>query len=227
MYQLLLQFKPWHHSVHQNNMKIQIIKNNSGFTIIETMVAVFVLTFALTGLLSLNASSLFSARYARNEITANYLLQEAADYFRNDRDTTAFLNNDPTLNDGWEIFLNKYGYNSGVSSGTCFDSIGSNYGCYIEFSDASPTAYFCNTSPAFGTLRCPTFNYDSLASNNTFYTYKVPTGYATTNFKRQILMQVNPARPDELDIQVKVEWLNGNLVRSRSLQTSLLNWQKQ
>jgi hypothetical protein len=39
-------------------------------------------------------------------------------------------------------------------------------------------------------------------------------------------MQVNPNRTDEVDVKVTVEWLNGNLVRSRSLVTSLLNWQK-
>ena len=60
------------------------------------MVAVFILTLSLASLLTLTSSSVFSARYAKNDITANYLLQEVADYIRNDRDgslATCFLAN--------------------------------------------------------------------------------------------------------------------------------------
>lgn len=209
-------------------MKFSFQQKNRGFTLIETMVSVFILTLAFVGLLSLNAESLFSSRYARNEITANYLLQEAADHIRNDRDTTAFLGNDPDVNTGWVNFLNKYGYNGGATPGTCFAAFSSTSGCYFEPADSVPTVSACNTAPDFGVYRCPVLNYDPDATNNDFYTYKNPSGtYVKSVFKRQVVMAINTNNADELDVKITVEWQNGTLVRSRSLVITLLNWQKQ
>lgn len=196
-------------------------KNNKGFTLIETMLAVFMLTVALDGFFTLISNSLFSARYSRNEITANYLLQEATDYIRNDRDTVAFQNINPGTDDGWNNFQKKY------KDGGCFGTFspGEN-GCYIEPADITSSPKACDlASTTFGTLNCPLFYYDENASGNDFYTY-IDNGKPPVNFKRRVLMQVNPNRTDEVDVKVTVEWLNGNLVRSRSLVTSLLNWQK-
>jgi prepilin-type N-terminal cleavage/methylation domain-containing protein len=207
----LLPSRQWRHSVQQNNMSTYNTKQK-GFTLVETMVAVFILTIALASLLTLTASSIFSARYARNEITANYLLQEAADYIKNDRDTVVFNQN--TGGTGWTTFLNKYGYSS---SGVCFSS----NGCYFEpanMSSVPPTVCISGT--------CPKFNYDNAATYNTFYTYKSPSVIVPSIFSRKIQMSVNSSNADELDVSITVNWTNGSLGRSRSLQISLLNWQK-
>lgn len=218
-------------------MKIIHIQHNKGFTLIETMIAVFVLTAAMAGFFSLLASSLFSARYARNEITANYLLQEAVDYVRNDRDTVAFQQS--TNGGGWINFLNRYGYNGGVGSDTCFTTttnFNSAPGCYFEPAlsvsltsplDAIPVKA-CTTSADFGTIQCPVFNYDqSGAIHNDYYTYDSTHNLPATKFKRQVVMLVNPTSAgDELAMKVTVEWQNGGLTRSKSLVISLLNWQK-
>lgn len=205
---------------------IRIQKNTGGFTLIETMIAVLLLTAAIITLLNLNATSLFSSRYSKNEITANYLLQEAADYIRNDRDTTAFLQNDPTVNMGWVTFLNKYGYNNGSSPSVCFASFNGTNGCYFEPADTGTAINTCATSPTFGTSRCPLLNYDETATGNDFYTYRGNASTVPSIFKRQVTMAINSLNTDELDVKVTVEWQNGTLVRSRSLVFSLLNWQK-
>lgn len=218
-------------------MKLHTLQTNKGFTLIETMIAVFVLTAALAGFFSLLSRSLFSARYARNEITANYLLQEAVDYIRNDRDTVAFQQ--ASAGGGWVNFLNRYGYNSGAGSDTCFTNT-TNFataaGCYFEpalsMTVSTPLATIpitsCSTPPDFGTIQCPVFNYDANATvHNDFYTYDNSHSLPATKFKRQVVMLVNPSSAgDELDVKVTVEWQNGNLTRSKSLVISLLNWQK-
>jgi len=216
-------------SIKKHNTENYAKTKRSGFTLIETLVAVFILTIALNGLFALIANSLFSARYARNEITANYLMQEAIDYIRNDRDTTVFQNMSPT---SWSNFLGHYGYPSGL----CFaGGLDSRDGCEIDLSNIDPATgravvSQCNTprSSTFGETECRVLNYDDNASNRSFYNYQ---SGSLSNFKRQVLLWIDSSGPngtfgaDELQIKVTVEWQNGGVVRSRSLQTTLLNWQ--
>ena len=193
------------------------------------MVAVFILTTTVVSLLSLTTSSLFASKYANNEITANYLLQEAVDYIRNDRDSVAFQQSTTTTG-GWNSFLNNYGYNDGTSSDKCF----SENGCYleagiIEDNNNNHRVIGCQSSG------CPLFNYNpdpSFGGSDNFYTYNQPSSdnkIIPSNFKRTIKMATpntgNSTAENELYITVTVEWQNGNLPRSRSLTTSLLNWQ--
>ena len=80
-----------------------------GFTLVEALTAIFILTFVIVGLMTVVSSSLFAARYARDEVTANYLLQEVIDYVRNDRDTSVFLETNPGgLDTAWSEFYAKY-----------------------------------------------------------------------------------------------------------------------
>lgn len=187
------------------------IKLASGFTLVETLVATMVLTIAISALLNLTTSNFYSARYSNNEIIASYLLQEATDYIRNDRDSIGFKE------ENWAGFLSKYS--------ACFDTFDSYTGCYIDVADSLFTNPLdCNESIDWGDSDCPVLYFDENASGNSFYTYR-DTG-ALSNFKRQIIMTINSLNSDEIDVRVVVEWKNGNLERKRVLQTSLLNWQK-
>ena len=210
-------------------MKIFNKQKNKGFTLVETMVAVFILTTTVMSLLSLTTSSLFAAKYANNEITANYLLQEVVDYIRNNRDSVAFQQSGDTIKGGWNNFINKYGASDNTS---CFSS----NGCSIDVMKSLNKDTISSSSCPEGI--CPIFYYnetpgvDDWVSNN-FYTYlegpTFPTSFPTT-FRRKIQMKLTSivgatSSNDELDITVTVDWMNGNLTRSRSLKTSLLNWQ--
>ncbi len=195
--------------------RVHTIKQR-GFTLVETIIAVFILTLAVNSLLGLITKGLFSARYANNEITANYLAEEAIDYIRNDRDTYILKNTDSN----WNNFLDNYG--DSINKTKCF----SPNGCKIEPLLNTISACSSNSPWTDGTVLCDVLYYDSgtsKTSNGDYYTYKTPKGNIQSNFKRQIKMSMNGA--SELDIKVNIEWQNGNLVRSKSLNFSLLDWQ--
>ncbi len=204
-------------NVQLNNMKLPKKQKNRGFTLIETMIAVFILVVAFNGLLGLIANSIYYGRYSKNDIVANYLVQEVLDSVRNDRDTIAFQKI-AEVGSGWNGFLAKYGYPNSY----CFSA----NGCEIEVASITTDISACSGSAgSWGTVGCRVLNYDDRATNQDFYTYKTPQGAVPSNFKRKINMSINSSLNDQLDITVSVEWLNGNLVRSKTLKTSLLNWQ--
>lgn len=58
-----------------------------GFTLVEAMVAISILSLAITGPMLIAQKGIGSAIYARDQITAFYLAQEAVEYIRNVRDT--------------------------------------------------------------------------------------------------------------------------------------------
>jgi Tfp pilus assembly protein PilV len=182
-------------------MKINKLKNNTGFTIVEAMFAVFLLTVSVTSLMSIVASSLFSAKYSRDQITATYLAQEAVDYIRNDRDTS-------------------------ILRGTTFASFSSKYnkcikpnGCSFDVLDFNGTVKECGAGSS-GSIGCPYLYYNQNPNDRDLF-YSSSNSYLKTNFKRQILVE---DLSNELKISVKVEWMNGGAIKSIVLNSSLLNW---
>lgn len=200
----------------QSNMKMINLKNEKyltnkgerGFTLLETLIAIFIMTVAFTALLTLMTTSMFSARYANNEITATYLAQEAMDYIRNDRDTTAFLNNNWSSG-GATSFIGHYG---DPSLGTeCFDSTS---GCMVD----------ANLSIVNGCLgTCPSLFYESVPGGGAYYVYSSSSTTRPTSFVRTVKMDL--VNPDELAITVIVSWKNGSVTRTQELKASLLKWQ--
>lgn len=180
-------------------------ESKSGFTIIETMVAIFILTIALTSLINLTARSLFAARYARNEITANYLAQEAADYIRNERDTIAFQKR--FSGGSWDSFLNKFGLSGNQ---LCF----STNGCYFGVNDSLATSIVSCSG------ECPFLKYRD--TGNSYYYYS--SSGDNSIFRRTVKMQINSSNPDEVYVTVTVSWNNGNAPKSKVLRFSLLKW---
>ncbi len=71
------------------------IKSNSvvcgGFTLVETLIAISILLVSIVGPLTIASRGLTTASFARDQVTAFYLAQEAAEVVRNKRDNNALL----------------------------------------------------------------------------------------------------------------------------------------
>lgn len=61
-------------------------RHNKGFTLVESIVAIFILLIAIVMPMAVVARALFTANYAQDQITATYLAQEGVELVRNVRD---------------------------------------------------------------------------------------------------------------------------------------------
>lgn len=186
-------------------------EHSRGFTLVETLVAVFILTISIASFMSVVTSGLFAAKYARDEITSNYLLQEAVDFIRNDRDTSVILQSNVSSDQAWSNFLDKYSICNASSNG-----------CYINVLDNPAVPKLCNESVS-GEPKCPYLYYDKEAHDHVFYTHDTTTtGVVKTRFIRKLVVE---SGAEEMKVTVTVSWKNGSLTKNRTLKTSLMKWQ--
>lgn len=66
-------------NIHRNN-------NSSGFTIVETLIAITILMIAIAGPLVIATKSLNTASASKNQMIASYLAQESMEMIKNQRD---------------------------------------------------------------------------------------------------------------------------------------------
>jgi Tfp pilus assembly protein PilV len=177
-------------------------------------VAVFILTISMAALLNLVSTSLSAAKYSRDEVTANYLIQEVVDSVRNKRDSSAFLGGN------WNDFINYYG---GPGKNGCFADEGCSIDVFKEFknSNSSTSVSACsNDKEKNSKLSCLKLNVDA-ENEGSYYTTDQKAGVPSI-FRRQVKMK---SIPDGVNATVTVEWnTENNGIKSRELKFSLMNW---
>lgn len=191
-------------------------KQQSGFTLIETLIAVLILTLSIGGLLSLAAGGFYSVRYARNQIVANNLLQESLEYVRNSRDT-AFIQG--LSWDAWQdtLQVDNSGNQTGVDTAGCFNT----NGCMINPYNTGAHVKACS-------LSCENILY---FPDNAFYGYNdaypfIPVSASyQTSFVRKVRMTPSSTNPDQVIVTGTITWLNGSNSRTLSQNILITNWQ--
>lgn len=158
-----------------------------GFTLVEAMVAISILSLSITGPMVIAQKGIGSAIYARDQITAFYLAQEAVEYIRNIRDSNRINQN------AWLLHL------SSCLSGSCqIDAR------YVNFANGDGST---NTSAVSGCVGvCAPLSFDTTQK---FYGYGSGGTWSTTPFTRTIQMTETVAGREAV-ISVTVAW-NTNL----------------
>jgi type II secretory pathway pseudopilin PulG len=196
------------------NKKISICEG--GFTLVEAMFAIFILTFVVVGLMTVVSSSLYSARYAKQEITMNFLIQEALDGIRNDRDSSVFLGDEH-----WQDFVDKY-------TGACEEGVG----CQIEIGVGGiEEIKSCGSDNSCGKADVP-YNHASEGENTYMRRYVIAKSVLQkldpyTEGEEEPTISAN--NTPELEIEVFVIWepRNSSLSKERSAKMTLLDWRQQ
>jgi len=172
-----------------------------GFTLIEAFVAISILVMAMVGPLAIASQSATLAAFTRDQVTANFLAQDAVEYIRWIRDSNQLSGND------WMSRLSNCISSSGGSA------------CYFDSSLTSPSIQSCASGG------CPALLYDTTTGR-----YDYDAGVAS-HFTRTVSMVSPVAPNDcttgkgcEVSLTVKVSWKTGTLPHSVTVKENLMRW---
>lgn len=188
------------------NKTIKIGSSNRGFTIVETLVAIFILLLSITGPLAIAQSGLRAAFLSRDQVTAFYLAQDAMESIKNVRD-------DNLIAGIWNA-SDRGTWTKGLAN--CF----SGSGCTVDtLSDVLITAK-CNTEAVGCSLTNPLrFNLETkefgISETNT----------EKSKFSRVVFINTTN-RDNEIEVTVKVSWVTHNQLGEREIEVReyMSNW---
>ena len=178
------------------------LKNNQGFTLIETLVAIAVLMISIAGPLTIANKALTSALYARDQSIASNLAQESIEMIKN-------LKNNNLVNS--VTFLNNID-----GAGKC---MGDNGKCDVEIN--SSDIFEVKTDCPSG---CPIYFSDTdgyshnVGGSKTiftryYYLTKAPTGFSPTVYND----------PNDYMVTVVVQWYEGKVPNEVRLRSEIVN----
>jgi len=178
------------------------------FTLVETLVAVAILTIAMVGPYTVAKHSIDAADIARDELAASNLAQEGLEYVRSVRDGNYLYNiSNPGSQRSW-----LYGLDSTGGSANCFAGT-----CTVEPTQSVPTLALV----ACGGTCAPLY-----LTGSGQYT-QVQSGNTPTYFTRSIQIAAVPAgapNPTEITITSTVTWVNKGASHTVQVSEDITDW---
>lgn len=153
-----------------------------GFSLIETLVAVVVLITAIVGPLTLAQRSIHAAVYARDQVIASFLAEEAIEYIRSVRD-----GNEHTKSGNWLNDLSN-----------CIGQL-----CMVDTTQDVKNAFQkCNNKPpSLYNSACEPLAFDAVHGRYGFKTLN----WENTRFVREVMIKTIPRDNNTSDKEAKVE----------------------
>ena len=179
-------------------LKTPSLKISRGFTLLEVVAAIFILTLGLGASFSLIQQTLAMASVVESKLTAVYLAQEGIEIIRNIRDTN------------W--LEQRAGMNSWDDGLTVCDPC-----CEGDYrTDTSPSLTLNSL------LQC---DYDQLhfldINEDGFYSYATSGSFVPTKFKRKITIETEPGKAK---ISVEVKWTERGKFYNIEICEDITNW---
>ena len=193
----------------------RIKKFAQGFSLVETLIAVLLLSTAIAGPLTIASKSLLSAVVAKNQIAAFFLAQDAVEFVRFARDTNCLKDVDAEC----PTWLASAVAGSPTDLTACLTQ----YGCYFDSTLPEPPPYI-NACSDFDCAPPLTGDDQYLYESGGKYSYD--SGGARTPFVREVKITeslINPGK--EALLIVTVHWRDGTRDRNVEVRESLFNWQ--
>jgi len=189
---------------HRNKKNREQNKNTAGFSILEAMVSLSLLTMGILGALSLTSGNIGEALYSKDQITAFYLAQEAIEFVRNARNNNSNLPLSKWLVDSANVDLSS-----------CINGL---VGCTIDVLDSGVIGQ-CDAQST-----CPYINYDN-ADTKKLYTYQNGSESYETIFQRWVKITKMNNEEREAKVVATVKWTTKTgIVKKVELEEHLFNF---
>lgn len=189
------------------------LKNKTaGFTLIETLVAIAIFAFAITGLITVTGQGVFDTNFVKNKLTAGYLALEGAELVRNVRDT-ASLN--PSLS--WQLIFP--GPNGNSYLGPCMRD--DEQACVID--------PWINEFGLPGIGDCPAISCPAMSFNTATgrFGYEVQNNiniFASVFTRTIYILPTFPGSDHEQTVVSEVSWTQGSRTHKVVYTFNLMDW---
>ncbi|HEY4515244.1 MAG TPA: prepilin-type N-terminal cleavage/methylation domain-containing protein [Candidatus Paceibacterota bacterium] len=183
-------------------------KTKSGFTLLETLVAIAILMISIASAFSLAPEGISGARFAKNQTVATYLAQEALEVAHNLRDNSMLFSPNQADPLSWLGGLSQ-----------CIDKLCTVNPITLELNLCSgscpPVKIITGVDGSYTYGNGTIFDFDPNPRNSIF------TRTVTVKNK----MNSTIGRDDtEAKITVKVTWKEGIITKSTEISTELFDW---
>ena len=185
---------------------------SKGFTILEVITAIFILSIGVGASLSLINQTLSAATLVEQKLIASYLAQEGIEIVRNIRDTNWLQSRDLTKTSLWDDGLLLGGWQADYTT--------------LTFTGTEFVNEDCGNIDHYN---CQVDNDDFLyLQTNDFYGYEPSS--AQTRFRRKItIAEIDPLNPDpnKRKVIVEVKWEERGRTHSFTALEYITNWYEQ
>ena len=170
-----------------------------GFTLVETLVAISLLSIAVVAPMSLASQSLAAAYYSRDQIAAYHFAQEAVEAVR-------------SIRDGQILQVAQ------DTTGTPINTFG-----FIPTNNEPFTVDARKADPSEAIAPCPVDGCPPLQTDGTLYGYEL--GWAPTYFTRTVRASFVGGLQEELRVTVTITWKTGAFkIRTFNISANLYRW---
>lgn len=188
-------------------------KKQSGFSLIETLIAVSILMIAIAGPFALVQAGLFSSIHQRDQVTATYLAQEAIEYIKNVRDGNSY-----SQYSGGNVSDWLTGPDGSSMKDTCADN-----GCYVDLQGNLDGGFIKKVDDGGDKKITQTNSSDGVFR---YYGYESSNGNTIkdTGYTRVVKITPVVGTLDEVTVTVIVGWKEGAIKRSHTVSENIYNY---
>lgn len=178
-------------------------KHTRGFTLVEVLIAVSILSIAILATFAAVSNSMRATNFTEDQTVAYYLADEALEYIRHRRDSNAIAHINAVASGGSVAWL------TGVAQ-VAGDPCSTGKVCYVDV--AANTISTCSSTAA----SCPVLSYNSTSG---IYGY---TSGTATQYRRSITITTISAT--EVSVVAQVSWTAQNITKNYTQTLVLRNW---